>query len=368
MRSLSRLRNALAGTLVLLAASASAADKVDFQRQIRPLLADKCFACHGRDEEHRQGKLRLDQREVALKGGESGEPAIVPGQPETSELVRRVFSTDDTERMPPPESKKSLTDAEKELLRRWVADGAEYQAHWAFTAPVRPQVPAVKEAAWPKNDIDRFILARLEKEGLAPSPSADRVTLLRRLTLDLTGLPPESKDLDEAYAAAIARLLASPHYGERWGRIWLDGARYADSDGYEKDKPRFVWAYRDWVVGALNRDLPYNQFVIEQIAGDVLPNATQHELVATGLLRNSMINEEGGIDPEQFRMEAMFDRMDAIGKSMLGLTVQCCQCHNHKYDPFTQEDYYKLFAFLNDTHEANVAVYPPDQLMRRAEA
>ena len=163
------------------------------------------------------------------------------------------------------------------------------------------------------------------------------------------------------------RLLTSPHYGERWGRLWLDGARYADSDGYEKDKPRFVWAYRDWVVSALNRDLPYNQFVIEQIAGDLLPNATQDQLVATGFLRNSMINEEGGIDPEQFRMEAMFDRMDAIGKSMLGLTIQCCQCHNHKYDPFTQEDYYRLFAFLNDTHEANVAVYPPDQLMQRAE-
>ena len=166
---------------------------------------------------------------------------------------------------------------------------------------------------------------------------------------------------------AVERLLASPHYGERWGRIWLDGARYADSDGYEKDKPRFVWIYRDWVVSALNRDLPYNQFIIEQIAGDLLPNATQDQLVATGFLRNSMINEEGGVDPEQFRMEAMFDRMDAIGKSMLGLTIQCCQCHNHKYDPLTQEDYYRMFAFLNDTHEANVAVYPPDQLMQRAE-
>ena len=253
-------------------------------------------------------------------------------------------------------------------------------------------VPATE---WPKNEIDRFILARLEKEGLSPSPAADAITLLRRLTLDLTGLPPSLAQLDEylnfslspgprvspsrkdketwgqgegekAYQAAVERLLASPHYGERWGRIWLDGARYADSDGYEKDKPRFVWAYRDWVVGALNRDLPYNQFIIEQIAGDLLPNATQDQLVATGFLRNSMINEEGGIDPEQFRMEAMFDRMDAIGKSVLGLTIQCCQCHNHKYDPITQEEYYRLFAFLNDTYEANVAVYPADQLMQRS--
>jgi len=367
------------------AVTAPAADRVDFQREVRPLLADKCFACHGRDAEHRQSGLRLDERPAALQGGDSGEPAIVPGQAEKSELVRRVFSVDADERMPPPDSKKSLTAAEKDLLRRWVAEGAEYKAHWAFTAPVRPPVPAVKNVAWPKNDIDRFILARLEKEGLAPSPPADAATLLRRLSLDITGLPPSvapsllpsvalsgSQDggterQRDGVKEIVQRLLASPHYGERWGRIWLDGARYADSDGYEKDKPRFVWAYRDWVVGALNRDLPYNQFVIEQIAGDLLPNATQEQIVATGFLRNSMINEEGGVDPEQFRMEAMFDRMDAIGKSILGLTVQCCQCHNHKYDPFTQEDYYRMFAFLNDTHEANVAVYPAEQQMQRAD-
>lgn len=366
------------------------ADEIDFQRQIRPILTDKCFACHGRDAEHREGGLRLDQRDAALKGGDTGEPAIVPGQPTKSELVRRVFSADADERMPPNSSKKTLTSTEKDLLRRWVAEGAEYQAHWAFTAPVRPPIPSVKNTTWPKNDIDRFILARLEKEGLGPSPPADTATLLRRLSLDLTGLPPSWDEVplppgphvslsdqervtrrhagkDLAYKDLVNRLLASPHYGERWARIWLDGARYADSDGYEKDKPRFVWAYRDWVVGALNRDLPYNQFIVEQIAGDLLPNATQDQIVATGFLRNSMINEEGGIDPEQFRMEAMFDRMDAIGKSILGLTIQCCQCHNHKYDPFTQEDYYRLFAFLNDTHEANVAVYPPDQMMRRAD-
>jgi hypothetical protein len=355
--------------LLATATSAQAGEKVDFQRQIRPLLADKCFACHGRDADHRQGALRLDIRDSALKGGDSEHPAILPSKPDQSELIRRIFSADDEERMPPPDSKKSLIAAEKDLLRRWIAEGAEYQAHWAFTAPVRPAVPQVKNAEWAKNDIDRFILARLEKEGLTPSPEADPITLLRRLSLDLTGLPPSVEDIDrqEATESAIERLLASPHYGERWGRIWLDGARYADSDGYEKDKPRFVWSYRDWVVGALNRDLPYNQFVIEQIAGDLLPDATQDQIVATGFLRNSMINEEGGVDPEQFRMEAMFDRMDAIGKSILAITIQCCQCHNHKYDPLPQEDYYRLFAFLNDTHEANVAVYPPDQLMQRAE-
>jgi hypothetical protein len=372
-----------------------AAEKVDFQREIRPILADKCFACHGRDAEHREGGLRLDEREAAVGGGDSGEKAIVPRQPEKSELVRRVFASDPDERMPPAKSKKELTASEKELLKRWIAEGAEYKAHWAFTRPVKPQVPAVKNTAWPKNDIDRFILARLEKEGLVPSPPADATTLMRRVTLDLTGLPPSLAELDEfldfspslrrlvspsandggkarqrdreRYEAAVTRLLNSPHYGERWGRIWLDGARYADSDGYEKDKPRLVWAYRDWVVSALNRDMPYNQFVIEQIAGDLLPNATQDQIVATGFLRNSMINEEGGIDPEQFRMEAMFDRMDAIGKSILGLTVQCCQCHNHKYDPLTQEDYYRMFAFLNDTHEANIAVYPPDEMRQRAD-
>ena len=355
------------GSVALFWPAVAWADEVDFQRQVRPILAAKCFACHGRDAEHREGGLRLDEREAALKGGESGTAAIVPGKSDESELVRRIFATDDTERMPPPESKKELSASERETLKRWIAAGGEYQTHWAFQAPVRPAVPAVQDQSWPRNDIDRFVLARLEKEGLRPSPEADQVTLLRRLTLDITGLPPQPDEMEADFSAAIARLLASPHYGERWGRIWLDGARYADSDGYEKDKPRFVWAYRDWVVNALNRDLPYNQFVIEQLAGDLLPNATQDQIVATGFLRNSMINEEGGVDPEQFRMEAMFDRMDALGKSMLGLTIQCAQCHDHKYDPLTQEDYYRVFAFFNDTYEANVAVYPPDQLMQRAE-
>lgn len=250
--------------------------------------------------------------------------------------------------------------------------------HWAFIPPTRPDVPRIKEVAWARNAIDYFIRARLEKEGLKPSPEADPITLIRRLSLDLIGLPPTVREVDAfvkeyavkpeaAYAALVERLLSSPHYGERWARFWLDAARFADSDGFEKDKMRQVWFYRDWVINALNRDLPYNQFIIEQIAGDLLPNATQDQRVATGYLRNSMLNEEGGIDPEQFRMEAMFDRMDAIGKGILGLTIQCCQCHNHKFDPISQAEYYGMFAFLNNCHEANVAVYTPDEQRKRTE-
>lgn len=246
---------------------------------------------------------------------------------------------------------------------------------WGYHAPKRPPVPVPLRSRLGNNPIDAFVVAKLQANGLTPAPEADRVTLIRRLSLDLLGLPPAPREVDEfaadtrpdAYERLVDRLLASPHYGERWARHWLDAARYADSDGFEKDKSRQVWFYRDWVINALNRDLPYDQFIIEQIAGDLLPNATQDQIVATGYLRNSMINEEGGIDPEQFRMEAMFDRMDAIGKGILGLTIQCCQCHNHKYDPLTQADYYRMFAFLNNDHEANVAVYTADEQMRRAD-
>lgn len=241
--------------------------------------------------------------------------------------------------------------------------------HWAFRAPVRPSLPQVRNAGWVRNAIDRFVLARLEKEGLAPSREADRVTLIRRLSLDLTGLPPTIKEVDDfvgdksdqAYEKLVERLLASPHYGERWARLWLDAARYADSDGFEKDMLRWIYFYRDWVIGAFNRDLPYDRFIIDQLAGDLLPSPTQDQRVATGFLRNSMLNEEGGIDPEQFRMDAMFDRMDALGKSVLGLTVQCCQCHDHKYDPMSHQEYYRLFAYLNNDHEARPVVYTPEE-------
>lgn len=366
----------MAGSLTAsaVAAAPGAASKVDFARDIRAILSDKCFQCHGPDQTKRKAKLRLDTPEGALGKAASGEPAVVPGRPDDSELIRRVTSEDPEERMPPAKSGKPLSADEVAKLKAWIAQGASFQRHWAFVPPVRPAVPAPRDKTWVKNPIDAFVLARLEKEALKPSPEADKITLIRRLSLDLVGLPPTVAEVDafladksnEAYGKVVERLLDSPHYGERWGRLWLDAARYADSDGYEKDKSRQVWFYRDWVIRALNRDLPYDQFVIQQIAGDLLPDASQDQIVATGFLRNSMINEEGGVDPEQFRMEAMFDRMDAIGKGVLGLTIQCAQCHSHKFDPLTQEEYYRLFAFLNDTHEANIAVYTPDEQMRRA--
>jgi len=247
--------------------------------------------------------------------------------------------------------------------------------HWAFVPPVRPALPNTPHSLWIKTPIDAFVLAKLNTEKLQPAPEAEKTTLLRRLSLDLIGLPPTIEETDafladhrpDAYARQVERLLASPHYGERWGRIWLDAARYADSDGFEKDKPRFIWHYRDWVVNAFNADLPYDQFVICQMAGDEFPHPTQDNLVATGFLRNSMVNEEGGIDPEQFRMEEIVDRMDAVGKSILGLTVQCAQCHDHKFDPISREDYYRMFAFLNNDHEASMVVYTPEQQKLRGD-
>ncbi len=350
---------------------------VDFNRDIRPILSDNCFVCHGPDEANRKGGLRLDRREQAIRAAESGDIAIVPGQPAASHLISRVISTDPERVMPPPSSRKgSLSKDQIKLLNLWIAQGAEFTSHWAFKAPDRPQLPNLPEndPNWVRNPIDAFILAKLKTEGLSPASPADRITWLRRLSLDVVGLPPSISDVDtyiadkspDADFKQIERLLKSSHYGERWGRHWLDAARYADSDGFEKDKSRQVWFYRDWVVDALNRDLPYDQFIIEQIAGDLLPNPTQDQIVATGFLRNSMLNEEGGVDPEQFRMDAMFDRMDAIGKSILGLTIQCTQCHSHKYDPMTHEEYYRLFAFLNNDHEEQRVVYTREELVKIA--
>jgi hypothetical protein len=360
------------------------ADKpaLDFARDVQPLLKKRCYSCHD-GRKHKAG-LRLDVRASALRGGEAGKPAIVPGKSDKSDLIKRISSADDDEVMPPEGERLSAEEVRR--LREWIdggavwpdalaGDDAPWKHHWAFHPPVRPPLPRVHDTNWPRNPLDYFVLARLEKEGLKPSSLAERVTLLRRVYLDLIGLTPSVAEIDafladtseRAYEKAVDRLLASPHYGERWGRHWLDAARYADSDGFEKDKSRQVWFYRDWVINSLNRDLPYDRFVVEQLAGDLLPKATQDQRVATGFLRNSMINEEGGIDPEQFRMEAMFDRMDAIGKSILGLTIQCAQCHNHKFDPLTQAEYYRMFAFLNNDYEANVAVYTPDEQRRRAE-
>jgi mono/diheme cytochrome c family protein len=369
-------------TIALFSARATqAGEPVDFARDVKPILDARCAECHGAQKQ--ESELRFDLRDAALRGGAGGE-VIAPGKSGESTLLQRVTSQEKSERMPPEGD--ALTAEQVDTLRRWIDEGAAWPdehagaaedllakklAHWAFHAPVRPASPELANAAWARNEIDRFILARLQQEGLAPSPEADKVTLLRRLSLDLIGLPPTIEEVDafvadtspDAYEKQVDRLLASPHYGERWARHWLDGARYADSDGFEKDKSRNVWMYRDWVVGAFNRDLPYDRFIVEQFAGDQLPNATQDQAVATGFLRNSMLNEEGGIDPEQFRMEAMFDRMDALGKSVLGLTIQCCQCHNHKFDPISQEEYYRLFAFLNNDHEPQRVVYTPAELM-----
>ena len=357
--------------------------KVNYLKDIQPILEKNCYRCHGALVQ--MSGLRLDSRQGFLAGGTNGQ-IVTPGKAADSPLYRRVVGITGLSRM--PFGGQPLAPAQIELIRAWIDQGAEmpesaatYAApepakkHWGFIAPVKPPIPQVSHKAWVRNPIDSFILARLEKEGLSPSPPADRVTLLRRLSLDLVGLPPTAAEVDafladkspNAYEKQVDRLLNSPHYGERWGRIWLDAARYADSDGFEKDKQRRVWFYRDWVINALNRDLPYNQFIIDQIAGDLLPHATQDQIVATGFLRNSMINEEGGIDPEQFRMEAMFDRMDAIGKGILGITIQCAQCHNHKFDPLKQEEYYRMFAFINNANDSNIAVYTPQEQMKREE-
>ncbi|MCW5552963.1 MAG: PSD1 domain-containing protein [Verrucomicrobiae bacterium] len=358
-----------------------ATERMDFEEHIKPILAENCFSCHGAEKQ--RGNLRLDLKAEAFKGGDSG-GVMLAGNGAESLLVQVVKGTHpEIEQMP---LKRDPLSAEQiARLTAWIDQGAVWPDtaasihdarldHWAFNAPHRPTVPEVSNSNWPRNALDRFILKRLEQEEIPPAAEADKITLLRRLSLDLIGLPPTIAEVDayladhspDAYERQVERLLASLHYGERWGRHWLDAARYADSDGFEKDKPRFIWAYRDWVINALNRDLPYDQFIIEQIAGDQLPGATQDQVVATGFLRNAMLNEEGGIDPEQFRTEGLFDRMDAIGKSVLGLTIQCAQCHNHKFDPISQEEYYQLFAFLNNDHEASTMAYTPGEQMLAA--
>ncbi len=350
---------------------------LDFNRDVRPVLSQNCFRCHGIDDKARKGKLRLDVPEGAKAGGASKKPILLAGKPDESELVKRVFSTDPDVVMPPPSMKVTLTDAQKDIFRRWVAQGAEYKPHWAFVAPVQAPLPEVKQKDWPRNAIDRFVLARLEAEGLSPSPEADRYTLIRRVSLDLIGLPPTIEEVDafvndksaNAYEKLVDRLLASPRYGERWARRWLDLARYADTNGYEKDRQRSIWPYRDWVINALNADMPFDQFTVKQLAGDLIPNATADDRIATGFHRNTMLNEEGGIDPLEFRFHATVDRVATTGTAWLGLTVACAQCHTHKYDPIRHTEYYGLMALLNNADEPEMTLPASPELdAKRREA
>ncbi|HEV8379143.1 MAG TPA: DUF1549 domain-containing protein, partial [Tepidisphaeraceae bacterium] len=352
--------------------------RIDFEKHVQPILVAACYECHSAKKI--KGKFRLDAKELAMKGGSTG-VAIMPGKGESSYLVKRLRGEGDEDRMPLDHD--PLTDEQIRIIETWIDQGAVWpdrasvkvEKHWAYVKPVRPELPKVKNEKWARNGIDYFVLARLEKEGLSPSPEADKEHLLRRVSLDLTGLPPSPEEvsaflLDErpdAYERAVDRLLDSPHYGERWGRHWLDIARYADSNGYEKDAPRVIWAYRDWVINALNRDLPFDQFIIEQFAGDMLPDATPQQRIATGFHRNTMINEEGGIDVEEFRDKAIVDRVQTTATGLLGLTLQCANCHDHKYDQFSQKEYYQFWALLNNADEPVFNVPDPQIAKRRAE-
>jgi len=360
--------------LIALAATAAAAEPIDFNRQIRPILSAHCFKCHGPDEGTREAGLRLDSAAEAVKKLDSEKVAIVPGKPGDSELVRRILSDAD-ELMPPAAANKPLSAEQKKLLQTWIEQGAKYSQHWAFVPPQRPTLPAVKLSTWPKNEIDHFILAKLEAAGLQPSPPADRYTLVRRAYLDLIGLPPTPAEADafvndgdpRAYERLIDRLLESPHYGERWARRWLDLARYADTNGYEKDRPRSIWPYRDWVINALNADMPFDQFTVEQLAGDMLPGATPQQHIATGFHRNTMLNEEGGIDPQEFRFYATVDRTNTTATVWLGLTLGCAQCHTHKFDPIPHHDYYRTLAYFNNADEPEYDVPNAEIAAKRAE-
>ena len=341
--------------------SAWADDAVDFNRDVRPILARHCFACHGRDEARRAKKLRLDVRESAVSELADGVVAITPGSPDESELIDRVASADESLRMPPRKAGNRLASEHVEILRKWIAQGANYDEHWAFVKPKRRSIPKVMNKSWPINRIDFFVLANVERAGLKPSNEADRHILIRRASLDLRGLPPSPAEVDafvgdastNAYEKMIDRLLADPAFGERWARVWLDLARYADSAGYGSDPLRTIWRYRDWVIDAFNKNVPYDRFTIAQIAGDLLPQATIDDRIATAFHRNTMTNTEGGTDDEEFRVAAVKDRVDVTAQVWMGLTVGCAKCHDHKYDPVTQKEYYQLFAFFNQTEDAD---------------
>ncbi len=340
--------------VVLGAGAASAADRprLEYNRDIRPILAENCFSCHGPDSAARKADLRLDRREAAIEAG-----AIVPGDTNASELIARIDAEDRDQLMPPPKSAKTLKADQKDILRRWIAAGAEYQPHWSLIAPTKPALPKVQDESWVRNPIDRFVLARLQENGLTPAPEADRRTLARRLSLDLTGLPP-SPDLVEsfvkdtapqAYDRLVTRLLDTPQWGEHRARYWLDAARYADTNGYHFDNFREAWAYRDWVINAFNRNLPYDRFTIEQLAGDLLPGSTLDQQVASGFNRCNATTNEGGVIPEEYTVLYTRDRTETTSQVWMGLTANCAVCHDHKFDPLAQREFYELAAFFNNT-------------------
>ncbi|MCW1925058.1 PSD1 and planctomycete cytochrome C domain-containing protein [Luteolibacter arcticus] len=350
------------------AGKAAADEAPHFNRDVRPILSDKCFACHGFDPAHREADLRLDTPEGAQALTDGGKAAIKPGSIKDSEAWLRILSDDPDEVMPPPKSHKTLSPAEKEVIKKWIEAGAPYEKHWAFVAPARPPVPPSPDA----NPIDAFLAARLKQEGLARSPEADKSTLLRRITLDLTGLPPSMEEMDAffsdsapgAYERVVDRLLASPRYGEKMASQWLDLARYGDTNGYLHDILRTGWPWRDWVIRAFNDDMPFDRFVIEQIAGDLLPNASPEQILATAFCRNHLITAEGGTIAEEYLNEYAADRVQTVGTVFMGLTMNCCRCHDHKFDPLKQDDFYSLKAYFNSTTEKhvennNAAAYPP---------
>ena len=362
-RNASRLKTLLSGIFLIglgawmvqeaQAAESTPAGKLDFNRDIRPILSEACFHCHGPDKKTRESRLRLDLREEAVKESKLGELPIVPGHPEKSDLIARILSDDKDEQMPPPKAHKALTSAQKEVLSKWIAQGAEYQVHWAFVSPKKSPIPGGADP------VDHFVNQRLAKEGLAPSPTADAEALVRRLFLDLTGLPPAPAEVD-AYLAAeatdrwpklIDRLMESPHFAERMALPWLDAARYSDTHGYSIDDHRDMWAWRDWVIQAFKTNQPYDQFLLEQIAGDLIPNAKPDQIAATGFLRNSMNTHEGGTIAEEYRVKYTVDKVDTVATSVLGLTMKCAQCHDHKFDPVSQKEFFQMYAFFNTSTE-----------------
>jgi hypothetical protein len=339
---------------------AGAAEPIHFSRDIAPILSNSCYTCHGPDDAQRKAGLRLDSFDAATIAAEGEHAAIIPGNPDASPLFQRVTASNPDDRMPPADKGTPLSPKQVELLRQWISEGAVFEKHWAFQPPALPAIPTA-DPARVRNPIDAFVLARLEKEGLAFNPPADPAVLLRRVSLDLIGLPPTNEEMDafladtapDAYEKQVARLLESPRYGERWAQVWLDLARYADTMGYEKDPRRTMWPYRDWVIKALNANMPFDQFTREQLAGDLLENATRDQIIATGFHRNTMCNTEGGTDNEEYRSSAVIDRVNTTAQVWMGMTMACAQCHTHKYDPFTHREYYEFYSFFNQTEDAD---------------